>query len=71
MRSGCAITSWHLWEARRLLSSFCLPEDVEAAKRIHAMIEDGDPGDAAVWKHILRAVEGLQRAKPSSGEVVY
>jgi putative DNA primase/helicase len=31
MQSGCAVATWHLWEARRLLSSFCLPEDVEAA----------------------------------------
>ncbi len=43
----------------------------EAAKRVDAMLEAGDPDGAAVWNHILRAVEGLQRAKPSSGEVVH
>ena len=45
--------------------------DIEAAKRIDAMLEAGDLDGAAVWKRILRAFEGLQRAKPSSGEVVH
>ncbi len=45
--------------------------DIEAAKRIDAMLEAGDRDGGAVWKRILRAVEGLQRAKPSSGEVVH
>ena len=44
---------------------------VEAAMRVDAMLEDGDPEGLAVWKRILRPVEGLQRAKPSSGEVVH
>jgi hypothetical protein len=35
------------------------------------MIKQGDPERLAVWKRILRAVEVLQRAKPSSGEVVH
>ncbi len=45
--------------------------DIEAAQRADAMLEAGDLDGAAVWKRILRAVEGLQRAKPSSGEVVH
>ena len=38
---------------------------------LDALLEAGDPDSAAVWKRILRAVEDLQRAKPSSGEVVH
>ena len=43
----------------------------EAAKRVDAMIEAGDPEGTAVWKRILKAVEHLQRAKPGSGDVVH
>ncbi len=57
--------------ANQLVKRYGQDAGFEAAKQADAMIERGDPEGLAVWKRILRAVEGLQRAKPSSGEVVH
>ncbi len=39
--------------------------------RADAMLEAGDLDGYAVWKRVLRAVEGLQGTKPKSGEAVH
>ncbi len=39
--------------------------------RADAMLDKGDLDSYAVWKRILRAVEELQRAAPTSGEAVH
>ncbi len=57
--------------ANQLVKRYGGDAGFEAAKRADAMIEQGDPEGLAVWKRILRAVDELQRAKPSSGEVVH
>ncbi len=57
--------------ANRLIQRHGQDAEFEAAKQADAMIERGDPEGLAVWKRILRAVEDLQRTKPSSGEVVH
>ncbi len=44
---------------------------VHAAMRADAMLDKGDLGGYAVWKRILRAVEGLQETTPKSGEAVH
>jgi hypothetical protein len=38
--------------------------------RADAMLDKGDLDAYAVWKRILRAVEELQWAEPTSGEAV-
>ncbi len=43
---------------------------IQAAMRADAMLDKGDLGGCAVWKRILRAVEGLQGTEPNSGEAV-
>ncbi len=40
---------------------------IEAAMRADAMLDKGDLAGCAVWKRILRAVEGLQGADPAPG----
>ena len=57
--------------ANQLVKRYGQDAEFEAAMRADAMIEQGHPEGLAVWTRILRAVEGLQRAKPSSGEVVH
>ena len=42
-----------------------------AAMRAVAMLDKGDLGGYAVWRRILRAVEGLQKTEPESGEAVH
>ncbi len=42
-----------------------------AAIRAVAMLDKGDLGGYAVWRRILRAVEGLQKTEPESGEAVH
>ena len=42
---------------------------IEAAMRADAMLEKGDLDGCGVWKRVLKAVEGLQRTEPASGEV--
>ena len=44
---------------------------IESAMRADAMIEKGDLAGYAVWKRILRAVEGLQETVPKPGEAVH
>ncbi len=44
---------------------------IHAAMRADAMLDKGDLGGYAVWKRILRAVEGLQKTEPESGEAVH
>ncbi len=44
---------------------------IEAATRADAMLEAGDLDGYAVWRRILRAVEGLQKTEPESGEAVH
>ncbi len=39
--------------------------------RADAMLEKGDLDRYAVWKRIVRAVEEVQRAKPTSGELTH
>ena len=36
-----------------------------------AMLDKGDLDGAAVWKLIIKAVEGLQGTAPKSGEAVH
>ncbi len=57
--------------ANQLVKRYGADAELEAASRVDAMIGAGDPDGAAVWKRIRCAVEDLQRAKPSSGEVVH
>ncbi len=42
-----------------------------ATKRATAMLKAGDPDGSAMWKRILRAIEGLQRTAPKPGEAVH
>ncbi len=42
-----------------------------AAMRAVAMLDKGDLGGYAVWRRILRAVEGLQKTEPKPGEAVH
>ncbi len=44
---------------------------IQAAMRADAMLDKGDLDGYAVWKRILRAVEGLQKTEPESGEAVH
>ncbi len=44
---------------------------IHAAMRTDAMLDKGDLGGYAVWKRRLRAVEGLQKTEPESGEAVH
>ncbi len=44
---------------------------IEVAMRADAMLEKGDLDRYAVWKRIVRAVEEVQRAKPTSGELTH
>ncbi len=44
---------------------------IEAAMKADAMLERGDLDGAVTWKRILRAVEGLQKTEPESGEAVH
>ncbi len=44
---------------------------IHAAMRADAMLEAGDLDGYAVWKRILRAVEGLQRVEPRPGGKVH
>ncbi len=39
---------------------------IEAAMRADAMLGKGDLDGYAVWKRILRAVEGLRRVEPDA-----
>ena len=41
---------------------------IQAAMRADAMLETGDLDGYAVWRHILKAVEELQRGKAQPGE---
>ena len=44
---------------------------IHAAIRADAALEVGDLDGLATWKRILRAVEELQRAEPTSGKAVH
>ena len=44
---------------------------IHAAMRADAMLEAGDLDGSAMWKRILRVVEGLQGTVPGSAEVVH
>ena len=44
---------------------------IQAAMRADPMRDKGDLDGHAVWKRILRAVEGLQGRVPKSGEAVH
>ena len=44
---------------------------IHAAMRADAMLDKGDLDGAAVWRRILRAVEGLQETLPKPGEAVH
>ncbi len=44
---------------------------IHDAMRADAMLKVGDLAGCAVWKRILRAVEGLQGAAPRAGEAVH
>ncbi len=57
--------------ANQLVKRYGEDAEFEAAMRADAMIEAGDPDSGAVWNRILRTVDELLRAKPSSGEVVH
>ena len=46
-------------------------EGASTAMRADAMLEAGYLEGHKVWKQILRAIEGLQRKAPKSGEVVH
>ncbi len=54
-----------------IIKRYGLDAPIHAAMRADAMLEAGDLDGLAVWKHILRAVEELQGAKPNSGEAVH
>jgi hypothetical protein len=41
---------------------------VEAAERADAMLENGHPDAAAVWKRVTLAVEDIRRTEPGPGE---
>ncbi len=41
---------------------------VEAAERADAMLKNGHPDAAAVWKHVTLAVEDIRRTEPGPGE---
>jgi hypothetical protein len=45
--------------AQVLVNRYGEDAGVEAAERLDAMLEAGDPDGAAVWKRILRAVDEL------------
>ncbi len=44
--------------------------DIEAAKRIDAMLEAGDLDGAAVWRRIVKAVEELLSKERPAGVTV-
>ncbi len=44
---------------------------IEAAMRADAMLDKGDLDGYAVWKRIVKAVEGLQETAPKLGEAVH
>ena len=44
---------------------------IQAAMRADAMLDKGNLGGYAVWRRKLRAVEGLQKTEPESGEAVH
>ena len=41
------------------------------AKRASAMLDKGDLDAYVVWKQILRVIEELQKAEPTSGDAVH
>jgi hypothetical protein len=43
----------------------------EAAKRVDAMLEEGDPDGAAAWKRILKAVDELQAKERPAGATTH
>ena len=57
--------------ANQLVRRYGEDASFEAATCVDEMLDEGDMDGCAVWKRILRAVEDLQRAKPSSSEVVH
>ena len=61
-----------VWRAaNQLIQRYGEDAEFEAAMRADAMIEQGDPEGLAFWKRVLKAVDELQGANPSSGEVVH
>lgn len=57
-----------IWRASNtLIKRYGLDGGIEAAKRVDAMLEAGDPEGLAVWKRILRAVDELLAKEPPRG----
>ncbi len=61
-----------IWRsAQTLVKQHGQDAPIQAAMRADAMLDKGDLDGFAVWKRILRAVEGLQGTAPKSGEAVH
>ncbi len=56
--------------ANQLVKRYGEDAEFEAAMRVDAMLEAGDPEGTAVWKRILEAIDELQRDKPDQGETI-
>ncbi len=57
--------------ATTMIRQYGKDAQIHSTKRASAMLDKGDLDAYAVWKRILRAVEGLQKAGPKSGEAVH
>ncbi len=57
--------------AKIIIKQYGKDAQIHSTKRASAVLDKGDLDAYAVWKRILRAVEGLQRAEPRSGEAVH
>ncbi len=61
-----------IWRSAQLLvKRHSKDAPIHAAMKADAMLEAGDLDGLATWKRILKAIEELQRAEPTSGEVVH
>ncbi len=59
-----------IWRSAQVLVKRHAPDaPTHAAMRADELLEAGDLEGCAVFKRVLRAVEGLQRTEPASGEV--
>ncbi len=56
--------------ARLLVKQHGQDAPIHAAMRADAMLETGDLDGVAVWRRVLRAVEGLQRVELGPGRQV-
>ena len=60
-----------IWRVAHLMvKAYGEDASIQAGMRADELLAAGDIDGAATWRSILRAIEELQRARPSDGEAV-